>query len=146
VALEARPARKLPGVSAESRSLSAPRARQNAAGKKKRGTSFGMTGVMSFRADSEWRRLLRRRRWRTEVRRYEFNGHVNGARDKINVKFNYAGGTPALQRQRWRRSLEFGCGSRGKPRWVKAAALRSRTAGSQDESRCGAIHKPPHSI
>src|ERR1700674_2428377 len=26
------------------------------------------------------------------------------------------------------------------------AALRSRTTGSQDESRCSAIHKPPHSI
>jgi len=44
---------------------------------------------------------------------------------------------------------------RGKPRLdrfvagllasTKAAALRSGTAGSQDESRCSAIHKPPHS-
>jgi len=47
-------------------------------------------------------------------------------------------------------------GGRGKPRLGRlvagrlasatAAALRSRTAGSQDESRCSAIHKPPHSI
>src|ERR1700722_14256606 len=29
---------------------------------------------------------------------------------------------------------------------TKAAALPSRAAGSQDELRCGAIHKPPHSI
>jgi len=36
-------------------------------------------------------------------------------------------------------------GSRTAPTRTKAAALRSRTAGSQDELRRGAIHKPPHS-
>jgi len=34
---------------------------------------------------------------------------------------------------------------RSELRLAKAAALRSRTAGSQDELRCSAIHKPPHS-
>src|SRR5579863_2863798 len=34
---------------------------------------------------------------------------------------------------------------RSKLRLAKAAALRSRAAGSQDELRCSAIHKPPHS-
>jgi len=37
------------GSSAESRSLSASRARQSAAGKKKRGTPFGMTRCSLFR-------------------------------------------------------------------------------------------------
>jgi hypothetical protein len=46
--------RKFPGVFAESRSLSASRARQTAAGKKKRGTSFGMTRTLLFRT---WFRL-----------------------------------------------------------------------------------------
>ena len=62
-------------VGAESRSLSASRAGQTAAGKKKRGTSFGMTGETIFARD------LTADGWRTEVRRYE--GKVKGAQREV---------------------------------------------------------------
>jgi hypothetical protein len=57
------------GIGPKNRSLSASRARQTAAGKKKRGTPFGMTAETLRGRDGAGDG------WRTEVRRYE--GNVN---------------------------------------------------------------------
>ena len=96
VAGVARLRRKFPGASTESRSLSASRARHTAAGKKRRGTPFGMTRTMPFGAGSDCQRWLPRRGWRTEVRRYKINGHVNDARLKAAATKSKAGAADSL--------------------------------------------------